>query len=175
MGRNVEIKARIASVDGLEPRVRALADQGPFDIAQDDSFFAASQGRLKLREFADGRGELIAYDRVDATGPRVSSYQIAATPDPAALRAVLQQALGLTGRVRKQRRLYLSGRTRLHLDRVEGLGDFLELEVVLVEGEPFEAGEREAEALLAALDIDPSQHLAVAYVDLLAECQESVP
>jgi adenylate cyclase class IV len=172
MARNVEIKARITSARLLEPQVRALADQGPFDIAQDDSFFAATQGRLKLREFADGHGELIAYDRVDATGPKVSSYQIAQTGDPTALRAVLQQALGITGRVRKQRRLYLSGRTRLHLDCVEGLGDFLELEVVLAEGEPVEAGEREAAALLAALGIDPAQHLAVAYVDLLAERQE---
>jgi predicted adenylyl cyclase CyaB len=76
-------------------------------------------------------------------------------------------AYGEIGRVRKRRILYLAGRTRIHLDRVEGLGDFLELEVVLVDGEPVEAGVREAQVLMARLGIDTSQLIERAYVDLL--------
>jgi adenylate cyclase class IV len=60
MARNIEIKARIASVAALEPAVAALADAGPTPIAQDDTFFHCAHGRLKLRVFADGSGELIA-------------------------------------------------------------------------------------------------------------------
>lgn len=69
--------------------------------------------------------------RADTEGPKLSNYVRAATADPAALREALTRACGQIGRVREARWLLLSGQTRIHLDRVEGLGDFLELEVVL--------------------------------------------
>ncbi|MEJ2147440.1 MAG: class IV adenylate cyclase, partial [Acidobacteriota bacterium] len=131
MARNVEIKARVADPRELESRVREIADKGPFDLAQDDTFFACAHGRLKLRELASERGELIFYLREDKAGPRISEYSIVPTSRPAELRLALSDALGVIGRVRKRRRLYLAGNTRIHLDEVEGLGSFLELEVVL--------------------------------------------
>ena len=69
--------------------------------------------------------------------------------------------------MRKHRTLYLVGRTRVHLDRVEDLGDFLELEVVLSEAEPSELGVAEARGLMAALGISPEQLIEGAYLDLL--------
>lgn len=168
MPRNVEIKARLADAAAVEARAAALADHGPTVIAQDDTFFHADAGRLKLRAFADGTGELIFYRRPDAAGPKVSAYVRAPTSDPDATREALTLAYGVTGRVTKMRRLYLVGRTRVHLDAVGGLGDFLELEVVLADGESAEAGEREARALLDALGVPASALVATAYVDLLA-------
>jgi adenylate cyclase class IV len=64
--------------------------------------------------------------------------------------------------------LFLVGRTRVHLDRVDGLGHSLELEVVLADAEPTEAGVREAYELMHKLGIEPSQLIEGAYVDLLA-------
>jgi adenylate cyclase class IV len=168
VARNVEIKARIASVESLLPLARACADGPPEPIAQDDTFFACAHGRLKLRAFADGRGELIAYQRADASGPKTSDYSIAPVADAALLRETLARALGVTGRVVKQRLLLRAGRTRLHLDRVDGLGDFLELEVVLRDGESTDAGTAVAHDLLARLQIAPTALVAGAYVDLLA-------
>ena len=84
-----------------------------------------------------------------------------------ALRRALTLALGAIGRVRKQRTLYLVGRTRVHLDRVEGLGEFLELEVVLRDDETAEVGEAEAHALMGELGIVPAQLVEGAYLDLL--------
>ncbi len=168
MARNVEIKARIASIDAVLPFALACADGPPEAIAQDDTFFACAHGRLKLRVFADGRGELIAYQRPDATGPKTSDYAITPVADPDVLRATLARALGVTGRVIKQRTLLHVGRTRVHLDRVDGLGDYLELEVVLRDGESAEDGVAEAHALLARLAIDAAQLVRGAYVDLLA-------
>ena len=168
MARNIEIKARIASVEALAPRVAALAEAGPTAIEQDDTFFPCPTGRLKLRQLSPTEGQLIFYQRPDATGPKTSHYEIAPVHAPQALRQVLEQAFGACGRVRKQRILYVCGRTRVHLDRVEGLGDFLELEVVLGENEAEVAGLAEARRLMAALGLGEDALVAGGYADLLA-------
>jgi predicted adenylyl cyclase CyaB len=169
MARNVEIKARIDSVERLARIAATLADQGPVEIAQDDTFFRCSDSadRLKLRSFAPERAELIFYRRANSSGPKESFYLITPCSTPDALRESLTLACGQAGRVRKQRRLFIVGRTRVHLDRVEGLGEFLELEVVLAQGEPAEAGIAEAHALMAQLGVDAGQLVQGAYVDLL--------
>jgi len=168
MARNIEIKARIASVEALAPVVAALADAGPTQIEQDDTFFPCQSGRLKLRELAANEGQLIFYQRPDVAGPKTSHYDIAPTNAPSELRRALAQALGVCGRVRKRRLLYHCGRTRAHLDRVEGLGDFLELEVALGANESEAAGLAEARRLMAALGLSADALVAGAYVDLLA-------
>ena len=167
MARNVEIKARIKSVESVFPKAAGLADEGPIEIVQDDTFFPCKNGRLKLRAFTREEGELIFYRRTDRKGPKESFYLVSPTTSPNTLRESLSQAYGQAGRVRKNRTLLLAGRTRIHLDRVEGLGDFLELEVMLEEGEPVESGEAEARDLMEKLGIQPDQLIEGAYVDLL--------
>lgn len=169
MPRNIEIKARISSVEALLPKAAALATAGPTPIAQDDTFFRCNSGRLKLRAFSAEAGELIFYQRANAQGPKESFYVISPTQSPDSLRECLSLAHGQVGRVIKQRTLYLVGRTRVHLDRVQDLGDFLELEVVLADGEPAEAGMQEARTLMAQLGVDPAQLVDTAYVDLLTK------
>lgn len=169
MARNIEIKARVASPAAVESLAAALSGREPVAIAQDDTFFACPDGRLKLRAFSDGTGELIFYRRADDTGPKESFYVISPTSSPDTLRDALGLAYGVIGRVRKQRLLFMAGRTRIHLDRVEGLGEFLELEVVLRDGESAEAGMAEARELLASLRIAPEQLVSGAYLDLLAQ------
>jgi adenylate cyclase class IV len=165
--RNIEIKARVADLAAVETRAGAIADSGPVDIAQDDTFFACPRGRLKLRELAPGQGQLIHYHRPDQGGPKLSDYVIAPTSDPAALREALTRAYGVAGRVRKHRRLYLAGRTRIHLDRVEGLGDYMELEVVLGPGDDTAGGEAEARRIMQALGVAEADLVEGAYVDLI--------
>lgn len=172
MPRNIEIKARIESVSAILPKAAALANQGPIEIRQDDTFFACANGRLKLRAFSHDDGELIFYRRANEHGPKESFYIRSPTSSPDTLRESLSLACGQAGRVRKHRTLFLVGRTRVHLDRVEGLGNFLELEVVLAEGEPPEAGVAEARQLMARLGVEPSQLVEEAYVDLLARSAE---
>ena len=169
MARNIEIKAPIGSTADFEERVSRLADAPPRRIEQDDTFFECGEGRLKLRSFGDGSGELIYYRRANGAGPKICVYQVSPTDDAESLRRVLREAFGEVGRVRKQRTLYMVGRTRVHIDQVEGLGDFVELEVVLSEGEGEDSGTREARELMAALGIDESALIERAYVDLLNE------
>jgi adenylate cyclase class IV len=167
LARNVEIKARIESIDALLSKARALADGEPELIVQDDTFFHATMGRLKLREFADGSAELIHYHRNDTHEAKLSDYQRVAV-EPAAMRALLDRALGAAGRVAKQRWLLRVGATRIHLDRVAGLGDFMELEVVLRDDQSAADGAAIAEALMRDLGLARAERIAGAYVDLLA-------
>lgn len=112
--------------------------------------------------------ELIAYRRADVQGPKLSEYWRSPVTDPDSMRVALTQAMGTLGRVRKLRLLLMAGRTRIHLDRVEGLGDFLELEVVMRDAEPAADGEAEAARLLQRLQVPREDLLATAYLDLLA-------
>jgi predicted adenylyl cyclase CyaB len=169
MARNVEIKARVENVSMLIPPVAALASEGPLEIAQDDTFFNCDNGRLKLRAFSIDAGELIFYRRLNQAGPKESFYIRSPTSSPETLRESLSLAYGQIGRIRKYRTLYLVGRTRVHLDRVEGLGHFLELEVMLVGDEPAEQGIREAGELMDQLGIQPAQLIEGAYIDLMLE------
>ena len=167
MARNVEIKARIDNLDTIVGRAATIADQGPFEIQQDDTFFTCANGRLKLREFSPDHGELIFYRRDDKLWPKESFYVRAITSDPTALRDCLTLAHGQVGRVHKHRTLFLVGRTRLHLDRVAQLGAFLEIEAVLHDGESIESGIREADALMKRLGVEPSQLVEATYIDLM--------
>lgn len=166
MARNIEIKAKVDSLVDLEKKVASLATEGPIEIAQDDTFFRCDTGRLKLRAFSATAGELIFYQRSNQQGPKESFYVTTPSADPASLRQVLSLAYGEVGRVIKARTLYLVGRTRVHLDRVQGLGDFMELEVVLQDHEAPEAGAQEAHALMAQLGVRPCDLIEGAYVDL---------
>ena len=167
MARNVEIKARIASVEALLPKSRRAGQRrADRDRAGRHLSLCCESGRLKLRDFLDGSGELIFYRRANQAGPKESFYLRSSTSTPEVLRESLSLAYGQAGRVVKHRTLFLVGRTRVHLDRVEGLGHFLELEVVLGENEPSEAGVREAHGLMSRLGIEPHQLVEGAYVEL---------
>lgn len=167
MPLNIEIKARVAHLRAIHQAFSGWADEGPVEIVQDDTFFRCDSGRLKLRAFSSDSGELIYYRRSDQAGPKESFYLRSPTAEPDSLREALTLAWGQVGRVRKHRTLFMVGRTRVHLDRVEGLGEFLELEVVLQDGEPTEVGVQEAHALMERLGVQPSQLEEGAYLDLL--------
>lgn len=168
MPSNIEIKARARDPERLRRLAERLSDTPPEVLEQHDTFFPSPRGRLKLRQFSPHSGELIFYSRPDVPGARQSDYVIAQTASPADLRAVLSAALGVNGTVTKTRRLLRVGQTRIHLDEVAGLGAFVELEVVLREGQTPDEGRRVARHLMAALEIDESDLVAGAYADLLA-------
>ncbi len=169
MARNVEIKARIESTAFEELRQRAaiLATDGPIEFLQTDTFFNSQTGRLKLREFADGSAELIFYERPDCVGPKISSYTRSACPSPETIKESLARANGILGVVKKHREVFFVEQTRVHLDRVDGLGTFLELEVVLAPNDSAELGQQIAGELLTQLGVADSQLVSGAYLDLI--------
>jgi predicted adenylyl cyclase CyaB len=171
MPRNIEVKARISSVQELLPRAMRVAGTGAERIEQDDTFFRVPHGRLKLRQFADGSAELIHYHRPDSAAAKASDYVRTAVPDAAALREALSRGCGVLGRVRKTRLLVLVNQagfhTRIHLDQVHDLGDFMELEVVLADGQSDAQGAAHAELVMQQLGLHDAPREAGAYLDLL--------
>jgi adenylate cyclase class IV len=172
VARNLEIKARVADLHGVRRAVSALAPSPGITLEQTDTFFVVPRGRLKVREFADGSGELIAYERPDQTGPKESVYTRVPCADDAELVRALGAVLPVRGQVRKRREVFIVGRTRVHLDEVERLGSFAELEVVLEDGESLRAGEAEAQALMHGMGLAPDALVPDAYIDLLERRRE---
>jgi predicted adenylyl cyclase CyaB len=168
MARNVEVKVRVDDLEGICSRALALGAEDGGLLHQVDTYFETpgSGTRLKLREHRPGQAELIAYRRPDVPGLRTSDFHLVPVAEPLALRDALAHALGVARQIAKVRHLLLLGRTRIHLDRVEGLGDFLELEVVLAEGDAIADGESEAEHILAQLGLGQQPRIAGSYVDL---------
>jgi predicted adenylyl cyclase CyaB len=168
MPTNIEIKAVLTNRRAAEAAAARLSDVGPEKILQEDFFFRCERARLKLRIFAPDRGELIRYERANVAELRGSHYLIARTPDPQTLLDILTATLGKIGVVKKTRTLYLIGQTRVHLDEVQELGEFVELEVVLRPGQSEVEGRNIATALLSEFGIGEEHLIAEAYVDLLA-------
>lgn len=165
--RNVELKARVSSLAQLEQKVAELAEQGPEVLHQEDVFFSCSAGRLKLRILEPDRGQLIFYTRPDDRGPKESRFFISRVDETETMLRLLASAYGVAGVVRKRRVLYLIGSTRVHLDQVEGLGEHVELEVVLSEGQTVESGQKVAADLMSRLGICQDDLIEGAYIDLL--------
>jgi len=167
MPANIEIKAHARDFGEIRSRAEKLSDTPVEVIPQEDIFFNTPQGRLKLRILAPDRGELIYYTRPDQEGPKRSDYHIARTSDPENLKRVLELAYGIRGIVKKTRYLYLVGQTRVHLDDVKGLGQFMELEVVMKDGQDDAEGETIADKLMSSLGVERSDLIEGAYMDLL--------
>jgi predicted adenylyl cyclase CyaB len=168
MRRNVEIKARVSDMAGLKARVKTVADQGPELIVQEDTFFHTARGRLKLRKFNDLQGELIYYERPDSAGPAQCLYRITPTSEPDNVIEMLSRSHGVKGVIRKKRTLYLADQTRIHLDEVEDLGAFVELEVVLRPDQDSAEGVEIAERLMDHLRIGQDDLVETAYIDMLS-------
>lgn len=166
--RNLELKARLVDPDAVVAKVLALPPRHAEVQHQIDTYFAARCGRLKLREIDGERAELIAYERPDRTDVRASSYRVVPVTDPNALAAALAAALGVRGRVVKRREIYLWQNVRIHIDRVEGLGAFLEFEAVIAEDAGDEVSQQRLETLSQRLGIRSEDTIAGSYSDLLA-------
>ena len=157
--RNIELKASdpdpersLAVVLGLGARDRGV-------LRQRDTYFRVSRGRLKLREEEPGGATLVQYDRVDADEARVSSYRLVPIEDPRKLCDALEASLGTLAVVEKARHLLLWQSVRIHLDRVEGLGNFVELEGVATQDSDLADELDRVTRLTEALEIAPERIL----------------
>jgi adenylate cyclase, class 2 len=164
--RNIELKARDPDPGRSLGRCRELNAQDHGELWQRDTYFNVPSGRLKLREQSPGEAHLIGYERADEPQERESRYRIAPAPDPAATGSLLAAMLGVRVTVTKTRRLFTYENVRIHLDTVELLGSFIELEAVAAPGDEDLAREHELIGQLRrALDITDDRLVAIGYAD----------
>jgi homotetrameric cytidine deaminase len=174
--RNVELKARDPDPGRTLARALAAGAEERGVLAQHDTYFRVAHGRLKLRVEAPGGATLIAYARPDAGAERVSDYSLTPVPDAPALAAALAATAGVLAEVVKRRRLLLLGATRIHLDAVEGLGSFVELEAVAPPGSDLAHERAEVARIRAALGIADADLTTGSYADaVLAHAATPVP
>ncbi|KAL0273360.1 UNVERIFIED_CONTAM: hypothetical protein PYX00_006046 [Menopon gallinae] len=168
MPRNVEVKAKLRDLDRTVSIVKDLCKSDGIQLIQEDVFFEATKCRLKLRTIQDRTtSQLISYSREDTPGAKISDYKICEVPNREDLLQVLSSSLGIKGIVKKKRQLFLYGQTRIHIDTVEGLGNFLELEVVLQDSQGFSDGNKILQDLLNKLNIEEEDLMVGAYIDLM--------
>lgn len=170
---NIEIKLAIDDADAARAAIEGLADGAPTRLEQVDTYFdAGREAMLKLRrESVDGgpaRTCLIAYRRTLATGPEPSDIRLVRVDDGDGLHNALAHALSIIAVVRKHRDLYFRGQTRIHLDSIEGLGAFVELEVVLRADQSHADGRRIAGEVLDRLGLADARPQTASYRDLVA-------
>jgi adenylate cyclase class 2 len=165
--RNIELKARDPDPSASLEVCRALGAADHGEIRQRDTYFNVTRGGLKLREESPGRPHLIQFVRANEPQQRESQYRIIEVDNGSVLRAALTEAIGIREVVEKRRRLLLWRDVRIHLDRVEQLGDFIELEAVAPADSDLTAEHRLIEELRAALSITDERLVSLGYAALL--------
>jgi adenylate cyclase, class 2 len=171
--RNLEAKFTLKNPAEARRRAEAIGFVATAILIQHDTFFTVPHGKLKLRQ--EPAAMLIHYRRQDARGFELSDYTIAPVADPESTRVVLESALGIIAEVRKRRTLLLRENIRLHLDEIEQLGTFGEIEIVLCAEQPspasLEASHFALREILAALEVRPEDHIGVSYFELIASAR----
>jgi predicted adenylyl cyclase CyaB len=165
MPSNLEIKACIADLAVAESRAISIRSTFSGILRQTDTYFRVANGRLKLREVENCPSQLIYYERIEEDSQRLSNYDIHFSDMPQSLKLVLEKAFGIRCTVAKIRTLYLYGTTRIHLDQVEDLGNFLEFEVPVQESEKI--AQNTLNVLIEAFNLNPGDFLLHSYADLM--------
>jgi adenylate cyclase class IV len=172
--RNIELKATDPDPSASLEVCRALGAEDRGTIAQRDTYFNVARGGLKLREEQPGRPHLIQFERASEPQQRESRYRIIEVSDGAVLCAALATAIGIRGIVAKRRHLLLWQSVRIHLDEVERLGTFIELEAVAPADSDLAHEHRLVAELRDALGITDERLIALGYAAQLIRGDDGV-
>ena len=164
--QNLEAKFKLSDLQRSREKAESLGYDFKATFRQRDTFFRVPRGKLKLREEPSGAC-LIHYDRAPSDDLKLSSYEITPVAEPEPLRAVLSAALGVLAEVRKERTLLMKNNVRLHLDSVDGLGAFGEIEAVLDQGVDSARSRADVDDLIEALGVRRTHLIGVSYADML--------
>lgn len=173
MPSNVEIKAKVADFPAFLMRAKEVSGTEGDVIHQMDTFFNCPNGRLKIRCLQECKrpGVLIFYRRPDKIGPKVSEFECVNLEKSDEVKNALGLAYGVKGEVRKTRTLFHVGQTKIHADKVESLGTFMELEVQMKDGQSVEEGHKIAEDLMTRLGVRKDDLITGAYMDHILQNQ----
>jgi len=129
---NLELKIKLKSLNPVKKLLTAINAEYMGILNQTDIYYKSTDGLLKLR-IENGKESIIKYLRDEKNRDRFSNYQILkfSSGDAAGF---LKDVFNIEAIVKKRRFLYMYNNTRIHLDSVRGLGYFLELETLVLNG-----------------------------------------
>lgn len=164
---NVEIKARCSHADYIRNYLLQHNAEFRGTDYQTDTYFNVTNGRLKLRE-GNIENNLIFYKRENHAGPKDSHFHLTKVADPVTLKEMLTQSIGIKTIVKKKREIYYIKNVKFHIDEVETLGNFVEIEAGNVFADlPREQLQQQCDHYLKAFGIRPEDLLAESYSDML--------
>lgn len=177
MSQNIEIKASVGDFNQIIDKLSSIESRHIGTLFQHDTFYKMPFAKFKVRRFSDGSSELIFYRRSSSKGPKKSKYYRFNLNKQ--VRQILRPVSRLwpkKGDVVKTRELFIYGETRIHLDQVEGLGEYIEFEVVLDKDDrsSLEYGQEKAKFLMKALGVKEHDLIKEAYVDLLSPMMRDI-
>jgi len=162
MPLNLELKIKLDSFTRVKEQLNTIKAEYKGILNQRDVYYTSISGLLKLRT-VNGSQELIRYDRDESGSNRFSDYHVMHINAPDA-ESFFNEVLSTETVVEKQRELYLFDNTRIHLDTVEGLGNFLELETLVINGK--EDAEKRFARIVDLLKLDLSKQIKASYKNL---------
>lgn len=166
---NIEIKVRYRKTSRTDKILKKIGARFEKTEIQKDTYFNVDRGRLKIRERDPDTPQLIQYFREEEKGPRPSYYEIVHLKNVEKVKGTLEHEHGIRGVVKKRREIWVWKNVRIHFDVVEDLGEFLELESVLVKDVDTEEGGKRVKWLMGKLGISKKDLIGQSYVDLLIE------
>ena len=166
---NVEIKAKSMRNDQIRELLTSRNADFRGEDHQVDTYFKSPSGRLKLRE-GSIENNLIYYERPDREGPKTSHCILYGNKPGSSLKQVLEKSMGVKVVVDKWRGIYFIGNIKVHLDRVSGLGTFVEIEAQSEEGDLSEDHlMSQCRSLMQDFGIEESDLLKESYSDLIGK------
>jgi predicted adenylyl cyclase CyaB len=166
--RNVELKAKIFSASETRTILRDIGAKRISKLRQVDTYFIVNKGRLKLRKVNSGTAQLVYYQRGDLLGPKESKVVLLPVARPNRFSEILSMALGRLAVVDKIRELYRYRGISIHVDKVRGLGEFVEFEKIIGPGrQELSSGVKILQGLMDMLGFQKKQLQTGSYCDLL--------
>jgi len=164
---NIEIKARANKQDKIRKILKSKNAIFKGIDHQIDTYFKVNSGRLKLRQ-GNIENHLIWYAREDKKGPKQSKTILFETKPNSLLKDILTKALGVLVVVDKKREIYFIDNVKFHIDKVESLGTFIEIEVQGNENNKDELL-KQCQYFIDLFGISQEDLINVSYSDLLMD------
>ncbi len=165
----IEFKAYCSDHEPVKARLEEEHARYVGEDHQVDTYFNVPAGRLKMREGTIER-KLIYYQRPNQAGPKQSDVQLFPVDEQQSpvLKQLLTQALGVKVIVDKRRHIYFIDNVKIHLDKVAGLGMFVEVEAIDTEGKmAVEVLSQQCNRLLNLFGVKEADLVAHSYSDML--------
>ena len=165
MPRNLELKIKCDFFDEVKNCLEEINADYTGELNQKDIYFRVENRLLKLR-IENGEQSLIKYTRDETGKDRWSDFQVIKLPDQNA-EDFFEDLFDIETVVEKKRLVYIYDNTRIHLDKVKGLGEFLELETLVLNG--LKDAKSRFNYMVKKLKLDLSSQIKNSYKILIEE------